>query len=328
MFRQIAVLAAFAALALALGGLWVLRPASPPPVEWQGYAEADFVKVAPTQQGLVTVLRVARGDRVSKGEPLFEQDDSDDRAAVDQAERLLQQASFQLANLQNASKPTEIAQAEANLRDAEAAGDKIQDDLKRNQALLKSGAATVQLVEQETDDLRSAVAKIAAMQAMHDQMKAPMGRPGEILAQTAAVEGAQAGLAQARWRLDQRSVAAPAAGVIADVLAQPGETLAAGAPVVSLLPPENIFVRFFVPEPDLARLQVGETVVLLCDNCTPDMTGRVSFISPQAEYTPPFIYSETTRGKFVFLAEARPTPAEAARLNPGQPVTVEPTAAP
>ena len=326
MFRQIAVLAALAALAV--GGWWVLYPARPPPVEWQGYAEADFVKVGPTQQGLVTVLRVARGDRVTKGEPLFEQDDADDRAAVDQAERLLQQASDQLANLQNAGKPTEIDQAQANLRDAEATRDKIQDDLGRNRALLKTGAATVQVVDQEAADLRSAIAKITAMQAMLDQSRAPMGRPGEILAQTAAVEGAQAALAQARWRLDQRSVAAPAAGVIADVLAQPGETLAAGAPVVSLLPPENIFVRFFVPEPDLARLQVGETVALVCDNCTPDMTGRVSFVSPQAEYTPPFIYSETTRGKFVFLAEARPTPAEAARLNPGQPVTVEPRAAP
>jgi HlyD family secretion protein len=325
-FRQIAVLVALAVLAV--GGWWVLRPANPPPVEWQGYAEADFVKVGPTQQGLVTVLRVARGDRVSKGQPLFEQDDASDRAAVDQAERLLQQASDQLANLQNAGKPTEIEQAEANLRDAEASRDKIQDDLGRNQALLKTGAATVQVVDQEAADLRSAVAKIAAMQSQVEQMKAPMGRPGEILAQTAAVEGAQAALAQARWRLDQRSVVAPAAGVIADVLAQPGETLAAGAPVVSLLPPENIFVRFFVPEPDLARLRVGDAVALVCDNCKPDMTGTVSFVSPQAEYTPPFIYSETTRGKFVFLAEARPTPAEAVRLNPGQPVTVKPRAAP
>jgi HlyD family secretion protein len=299
-FRQIAVLAALAALAV--GGWWLLRPASPPPVEWQGYAEADFVKVGPTQQGLVANVRVARGDRVVKGEPLFEQDDADDRAAVDQAE--------------------------ANLRDAEAARDKIQDDLGRNQALLKTGAATVQVVDQEAADLRSAIAKITAMQAMLDQSKAPMGRPGEILAQTAAVEAAQAALAQARWRLDQRSVAAPAAGVIADVLAQPGETLAAGAPVVSLLPPENIFVRFFAPEPDLARLHVGDRVALTCDNCTPEITGTVSFISPQAEYTPPFIYSESTRGKFVFLAEARPTPVEAARLNPGQPITVKPLAAP
>jgi HlyD family secretion protein len=325
--RRIFIAVALAVLCIGGWGLYS-RSRPVPPAFWQGYAEADFVKVGPTQQGLVIALHVARGDRVVKGAPLFEQDDSDDRAAVEQAERLLQQASDQLANLQNAAKPTEIAQAEANFRDAEAARDKIQDDLKRNQALLKSGAATVQIVDQEDADLRSALAKIAAMQAQVDQMKAPLGRPGEILAQTAAVEAAQAALARARWRLGQRTVVAPASGVIADTLAEPGETLAAGAPVVSLLPAENIFVRFFVPEPQFATLHVGDAVALVCDRCAPDLTARISFISPQAEYTSPFIYSESTSSKFVFLAEARPTPAEAPRLNPGEPVLVEPKAAP
>ena len=112
------------------------------------------------------------------------------------------------------------------------------------------------------------------------------------------------------------------------MLARPGETLQAGAPVVSLLPPENIFIRFFVPEPSLAHVHPGDTVALSCDNCPPDLTGVVSFLSPQAEYTPPFIYSESTRAKFVFLAEARPTGDRAALFNPGQPVTVKPRAAP
>ncbi len=130
------------------------------------------------------------------------------------------------------------------------------------------------------------------------------------------------------FRARPRSVAASEAGLVADVIAFPGETLAAGAPVVSLLPPQNIFVRFFIPEPELAQVHVGDKVAFTCDNCPPDLGGIVSFISPQAEYTPPFIYSERTRSKFVFLAEARPPPAEAALLNPGQPVTVKPSAAP
>jgi HlyD family secretion protein len=134
-------------------------------------------------------------------------------------------------------------------------------------------------------------------------------------------------LAQARWRLAQRSVASPVAGFVADVLARPGETLQAGAPVVSLLPPENIFIRFFVPEPSLAHVHPGDTVALTCDNCPSDLIGAVSFISPQAEYTPPFIYSESTRAKFVFLAEALPKLDQAALFNPGQPVTVKPRAA-
>ncbi|MGD0763010.1 MAG: HlyD family efflux transporter periplasmic adaptor subunit [Roseiarcus sp.] len=327
MDRRIVV---FIVVALGLGALgwFFLRPGPPGPEEWQGYAEADFVKVGPTQQGLITAVRVERGDRAVKGAPLFEQDDAADRAAVDQAGRLLQQAKEQLANLQNPAKPTEIAQAEANLRDAAAARDKVLADLQRNQTLLKSGAATAQLVDQEQADLRSATAKIAAGEAALETAKAPLGRPGEVEAQSAAVEAAEAALAQARWRLDQRSVVSPVSGVVADVLARAGETLQAGAPVVSLLPPENIFVRFFVPEPSLAHVHVGDAVALLCDHCPADLTGVVSFIAPQAEYTPPFIYSETTRAKFVFLAEARPKPDQATSFNPGQPVTVRPRASP
>ncbi len=324
MFRRILVLAALAAVILV--SAWALfRPRAPAPIAWQGYAEADFVKVGPTQQGLLTAVRVARGDRVVKGEPLFEQDEADDRAAVDQARRLLQQARDQLANLLSPAKPTEVEQAKANLRDAEAARDRTQTDLQRNAALLKTGSATQQLVEDEQADLRSADAKVAAATAALATAQAPMGRPAEIEAQKSLVNSLEAALKQAQWRLDQRSVVSPDSGVVADVIAFPGETVAAGASVVSLLPPRNIFVRFFIPEPELARVHVGDKVVFSCDNCPADLDGRVSFISPQAEYTPPFIYSEQTRSKFVFLAEAQPPSAEAALLNPGQPVTVKPT---
>jgi len=306
-------------------GLWaIFRPRTPEAVAWQGYAEADFVKVGPTQQGLLTAVHVERGDQVVKGEPLFDQDDADDRAAVDQARRLLQQAENQLANLNSPAKPTEIEQAEANLRDAEAARDRAQEDLRRNAALLKSGSATRQIVDQEEADLRSSEAKVAAAKAALATAKAPMGRLAEIEAQASMVDSLRAALKHAEWRLAQRSVASPVSGIVADVIARPGETLAAGAPVVSLLPPQNIFVRFFIPETQLIRVHVGDGVKFECDNCRDDLVGAVSFIAPQAEFTPPFIFSEQTRTKFVFLAEARPPPEQAAVLNPGQPVTVIP----
>ncbi|WP_158812697.1 HlyD family secretion protein [Methylocapsa sp. S129] len=323
MDRRLLLLIAVCAAAFA-GWWFVLRPQAVQPVEWQGYAEADFIKPGPTQQGLITQVHVARGDRIAKGAPLFDQDDADDRAAVDQIARQLAQAEDQLANLQNGGKPTEIQQAQANLADAEAARDKTQTDLARNQSLLKTGAAAAQLVDQETADLRSGNAKVRALEAALAQLQAPMGREGEIKAQNSAVEAAQAALVMARWRLDQRHVASPVSGAIADVLALPGETLAAGAPVVSILPPENIFVRFFVPEPALSSIHQGDQVAILCDGCPPDLTATVSFIAPQAEYTPPVIYSESTRGKFVFQAEARPKPDQAPLLNPGQPVSVRP----
>ena len=325
--NQRILLVALTVAALAVVAWLLLGRGEPAPEQWQGYAEADFVKIGPTQQGLLTAVHVARGDRIVKGAPLFDQDDAADRAAVDQSAKLLQQAKDQLGNLRGPDKPTEIAQAEANLRDATAARDKVQADFQRNQTLLASGAATAQIVDQERADLASAEAKIAAFQAALQQTRASLGRPDEITAQASGVEAAQAALAQARWRLAQRAVISPVAGVVADVVAEPGETLEAGAPVVSLLPPENIFIRFFVPEPSLAHVHPGDAVGLACDGCPPDLTGVVSFIAPQAEYTPPFIYSDSTRSKFVFLAEARPKREQAALFNPGQPVTVKPISA-
>ena len=108
------------------------------------------------------------------------------------------------------------------------------------------------------------------------------------------------------------------------MIAFPGETLAAGAPVVSLLPPQNIFVRFFIPSRKLARVHVGDKVAISCDNCPGDLDGTISFIAPQAEYTPPFIYSERREASSSFLPRRARRRREATLLNPGQPVTVRP----
>jgi HlyD family secretion protein len=304
---------------------WWLEYRSPALVAWQGYAEADYVKVGPTQQGLLTEVTVARGDQVAAGAPLFAQDETADRAARDQALRQLMQAKEQLANLQAGGKQTEIEQAEANLADARSTLVRTRDDLHRSETLLDAGAISVQSVDQSRADYKSADAKAQASEAALAQSHAPLGRNREIMAQGEADEAAQAALEMAEWRLAQRRVTAPVAGRVADVLARPGETMAAGAAVVSLLPPENIFVRFFVPETALSQIHRGDSVALVCDGCRADLSATISFISPQAEYTPPLIYSESSQAKLVFLIEARPPPNQAAGLNPGQPIEVRPT---
>jgi HlyD family secretion protein len=154
-------------------------------------------------------------------------------------------------------------------------------------------------------------------------MLAPTGRQFEITAQKAMVEQAQAALDQAVWRVGQRHVVAPEAALVADTFARPGETIAAGTPVVSLLPPKNILVRFFVPEATFSALHTGQAVSIGCDQCPPPgLSAAITFIAPQPEYTPPVIYSETNRAKLVYLIEARPPPDQATRLKPGQPVDV------
>ena len=219
-------------------------------------------------------------------------------------------------------RDTEIAQARADLADIVATRDRIAKDLARNEELLRTGAASRQTVDQQRADLASAVARADAANAKLTQMESPTGREYEIAAQRAMVAQARAGLAQSQWRVDQRHVSAPVDALVSDTYARPGETINAGVPVVSLLPPQNILVRFFVLETELATLHIGDRLAIGCDGCAPGLTATVTFIAPQPEYTPPVIYSETNREKLVYLIEAHPPPDQAPQLKPGQPVDV------
>ena len=249
---------------------------------------------------------------------------ADELAARDQVGHQLAQAEQQLANLQQGAKPTEIQQAEAGLADANATLARVDADRNRAEFLVAKGYATKQSVDQLRAEYRSAQAKVEGLTAALAQARGSMGREGEIQAQRATVQAFRAAVDMAEWRLAQRRVVASTGGRVADVLARPGETMASGQGVVSLLPPENIFVRFFVPEPLLATLHQGDPVALACDGCPAGLSATISFISPHAEYTPPLIYSESSKAKLVFLIEARPPPDLAVTLNPGLPVEVRP----
>jgi HlyD family secretion protein len=184
-------------LAAGAGLWWWSRQRAASAGVWQGYADADYVKVGPTQQGLLTAVSVARGDQVESGALLFTQDDTADRAARDQAARQLLQAEQQLANLQAGGKPTEIQQAEANLADARSTQDRMQTDLQRDERLMPIGGISIQTLDQVRADVRSAQAKVQVTEAALAQLHAPMGREWEIKAQTAAVEAARAAVAMA-----------------------------------------------------------------------------------------------------------------------------------
>ncbi len=320
MTRRLILVAMLIALVIG-GGLWWQSYEAPSP-GWQGYVDADYVRVGPTLGGQLVTLSVHRGDEVTAGTPLFAQDDADDIAARDQAVATLAEAQSRLTNLEKAGRETEIAQAQADVVDQRSTRDRIARDLARNRELLRSGAATQQIVDQQSADFDSAVAHVKASEAKLQQIQEATGRQYEIMAQRAVVAEQQAAVAQAEWRLAQRHVAAPAAARVADTYALPGEMMQAGAPVVELLPPGNILIRFFVPETTLATVHRDERLAIACDSCAPDLTARISFIAPQPEYTPPVIYSEAAREKLVYLVEARPDPAQAATLKPGQPVSV------
>ncbi|WP_338030384.1 HlyD family secretion protein [Gluconacetobacter aggeris] len=294
------------------------------PMTLQGYVDADFVRIGPTQAGLLTGLHVMRGDQVRAGQALFDQDDVAERAARDQAARQAEESARQLANLQGPARETEIRQAASNLADAEATRDRARADLRRLEVAAPVGAATMQARDAARAAWRSAEARVAGLRASLDQARAPSGRTEQIFAQAATAAAARAALAIMDWRLSQRHVVAPDTGVIADIMAWPGEVLDAGTPVISLLPPGHIVIRLFVPEGMLARIHPGDRVGLACDGCPSGLEGYVDFIAPHAEYTPPLIYSDQSRAKLVYMIQARPRTGQAGMLNPGQPVTVSP----
>jgi HlyD family secretion protein len=198
-------------LAAGTGGIVWWQTRLPPPPVWQGYVDAEYVRVSPMLTGRLVSLAVERGDQVGKAAPLFDQDDTDDRAAREAAAGKLAEAQARLTNLQSASRDTEIASAEADLGALIATRDRIARDLGRSEELMRTGAASRQIVDQQRSDLAAAIAQAQAASAKLEQMRAPTGREHEIAAQSAVVVQARAALAQAEWRLAQRHVAAPTA---------------------------------------------------------------------------------------------------------------------
>ena len=141
----------------------------------------------------------------------------------------------------------------------------------------------------------------------------------------AAMRSAQARLNSAQTRLARRRVASPVGGIVQQVYFRPGEVVMTERPIVSLLPPGNIKVRFYVPEALLPRVAIGNSIRVSCDGCASEISAKITFIAQSAEFTPPVIYSQEERAKFVFLVEARPDKPE--NLRVGQPVSVAPEAA-
>jgi HlyD family secretion protein len=136
----------------------------------------------------------------------------------------------------------------------------------------------------------------------------------------ATLRTAEARLVSAKTRLDRRRVASAVSGVVQEVYFRVGEQVQPGRPILSLLPPGNVRVRFFVPQAELPKVKLGERIRVVCDGCAGDLVARVDFISAQAEFTPPVIFSQEERARLVFRVEA--TPERPADLRVGQPVTV------
>jgi HlyD family secretion protein len=307
-----------AALAAALG---LAGCGSAPIGVYQGYIEGEYVYVAAPLAGTLSRLAVSRGQEVAGGQPLFELEREAEAAAEGDARHRLDQARARLANLTKGRRPSEIASIEAQLKRAEATLKLSELELERRVRLDQNkviSAAELDLARSRREADQAQVASLAA-----DLETARLGaREDEVKAAEAEVAAAQAALTRAQWAVSQKSQSAPTNAWVHDTLYRQGEFVAAGSPVVSLLPPTNLKVRFFVPQAQLSGLQPGRSVWVTMDGPLPALSARISYISTQAEFTPPVIYSQETRAKLVFMIEAVFAPGDAPKLKPGQPAEV------
>ncbi len=289
---------------------------------YPGYAEGEYVFVASPFAGTLEKLAVARGQQVAAGAPLFELEHAAEQAAVGEADARLRTAQARLANLQQGRRKPELDALRAQEASAAAARKLAASQLDQQKRLAASGFVSRSRLDEATAAFDRDTAQVAEAEAQIRNARSGVGREGEVEAAKAEAEAARAALAQTRWRLEQKSAAAPAAALVQDTFFSQGEWVPAGSPIVSLLPPGNIKLRFFVPEAVVGTLKVGQAASASCSGCGAPIPARISFIATQPEYTPPIIYSKESRAKLVFLVEARPRPEDATRLHPGQPLDV------
>jgi HlyD family secretion protein len=288
---------------------------------YQGYVEGEFVYLASSQAGHLQHLAVARGQEVAAGAPVFSLEATEEKAEQAQAQQQLASTEAQLADLETGKRAPEIAVIRAQLAQAEAMAEKSARQRQRDEAQYHAGGVSREQLEAT---LAQAASDAARVTELRSQVEVALlaGRSQQLKALARQVLAARAVLAQADWKLEQKSVTAPKAGLVYDTMYREGEWVAPGIPVVRMLPPQNVKVRFYVPETLLGSLTLGRKVSLHCDGCAADIPATITYVSEEAEYTPPVIYSNETRGKLIYMIEAHPTPADALKLHPGQPLAV------
>ena len=249
---------------------------------WLGYGEGDTAYISAPQPGWVTALKIERGGLVHRGDLLFVLDSVREQAGTQEA----------VANLAQAR--ASVTQEIANLAYAKTT-------LDRQNRLAHDSAGTPTQRDLALSNYRQSEARIAQLRSQIAQM--------------------QASLASASYGLGQRDIVAQTEGRVQDIYFRDGEYVPAATPVVAVLPPKNVYVRFFVPEPQLPRIKIGGTVRITCDGCKP-IDAKVTFLAAREEFTQPVIFSQGNREKLVFKAEARLP--QGLELHPGQPVEVRP----
>ena len=286
-----------------------------------GYVEADYVRLSSPLAGQLAKLYLERGQQVAAGAAAFTLEQESERAGQEESRHRVEQARRQLADLQTGRRPDEIRALQAQLDQARAALAASTADLERTQRLVRDQFVSPSRLDEQRATVQRDRARVDELAANLRQGRQG-ARENQVAAAQQELEAAEAQAEQAEWRVEQKTRTVPVAGTVFDVLFREGEWVPAGSPVITLLPPGNIKARFFVSQSVAGGLRLGQPVELSCDGCGAPVTARISFLSPEIEYTAPVIYSRDQRGKLVVMVEARPDDPKRASLRVGQPLEV------
>lgn len=288
----------------------------------QGYVEGEFVYVASPFGGRLERLSVNRGDQVETGALLFALEETPECAEREEAWRRVDQASAELEDAKRGLRPSEIQTIQAQLEQAKASLILSGFELERQKKLITANVTSrrdFDVAQANYDGDRQRVAELEAT-----LQTARLGsREDQITAAQDNLLAQQAALARADWNLSQKKQFAQEAALVNDTLYREGDWVPEGNPVVVLLPPKNVKVRAFVAQEMIGRVRLGSSAKILVDGVSVPFPGKVTFISPRAEFTPPVIFSRQMREKFVFMIELSVDPETAMKLHPGQPVDVQ-----
>ena len=319
----------------ALAALTACRqPAPSNTIRVSGHVEATEVSVAAEVGGRLVDLQVAEGDRVEPGDLVALLDTRDIELQIGRVGAERAAADAQLRLLEAGARPQDIRQAEAQVdaatADAAAAGVELraaETDFKRFEALLQANAGS----EKQRDDARARVDvarereggardRIRAAEEVVSRLRAG-AQPEEVEAARARVAAIDAQLAVFEKIRGDATVVAPVAGIVTQALADAGEVVAPRMPLLVVTDLDHAWANLFVPEPLIPRLVLGQAADVLTD-AGDTLAGTVTYISPQAEFTPRNVQTADERSKLVYRIKVA-VDNSAGVLKSGMPVDAE-----
>jgi HlyD family secretion protein len=287
----------------------------------QGYVYQEPIYMASTQSGMLLTLNVERGQMVTKDQILFELDPAPQNHDLMATKQQLLQEQSTLTDLEKASRETVLEGLRGSVSQAQAALDIAQKKAARFEELFVRKVIDTESRDEAVADREEKQAALITAQA--NLAEAEQGaRVDAIKAQRALVDSLIAQVASKEWALAQKTLMAPKDALVVDTFYRPGENVSAGNPVVELYDPERLFAIFYVNEPLLSEICLGQEISITHNQDDKKVKAFISYISPQAEYTPPVIYSRENNQTLVFRIQATLSPQELKSFHAGQPINI------